>query len=44
LRNGLAHSHRRSILSLLTAVAEADGSFRTIERHEIEQVAGELGI
>jgi len=44
LRNGLAHSHRRSILALLSAVAEADGSFCTLERHEIGQIAGELGI
>lgn len=44
LRNGLARPHRRSIVSLLSAVAEADGSFCALERHEIEQVAGELGI
>lgn len=35
---------RRSIIGLLTAVANADGCFCTVERHEISQIAGELGI
>lgn len=44
LRNRLDRSLRRSIVGLLSAVAEADGSFCELERHEIDQVAGELGI
>ena len=35
---------RESIAGLLTAVARADGCFCALERHEIAQIAGELGI
>jgi len=44
LRTSLDLVRRRSIVALLSAVAEADGRFCTVERHEISQLAGELGI
>ena len=44
LRSRLGRSRRESIVALLKAVAEADGRFCSLERHEIAQVAGELGI
>jgi len=44
LRVGLDHEHRRSIVGLLIAVANADGSFVAVEHREIGQIAGELGI
>jgi uncharacterized tellurite resistance protein B-like protein len=44
LRTRLALEQRASIIGLLTAVANADGCFRPVERHEIAQIAGELGI
>lgn len=44
LRSRLDRTRRESIAALLTAVAKADGCFCSLERHEIAQVAGELGI
>ncbi len=44
LRAGLDREHRRSIVRLLVAVADADGSFLAVEHREVEQIAGELGI
>ena len=44
LRARLEAKQRASIIGLLTAVADADGRFRSVERHEIAQIAGELGI
>jgi len=44
LRAGLGREHRRSIVRLLIAVADADGSFLAVEHREVEQIAGELGI
>lgn len=44
LRARLEMEQRASIIGLLTAVADADGCLRSIERHEIAQIAGELGI
>jgi len=44
LRSALDREHRRSIIRLLIAVADADGSFLAVERREVEQIAGELGI
>jgi uncharacterized tellurite resistance protein B-like protein len=44
LRTRLEMKQRASIIGLLTAVADADGRLRSVERHEIAQIAGELGI
>jgi len=44
LRSRLDAAQRESIAALLTAVARADGCFCALERHEITQIAGELGI
>jgi len=44
LRSRLDAAQRESIAALLTAVAEADGCFCSLERHEVAQIAGELGI
>jgi uncharacterized tellurite resistance protein B-like protein len=44
LRSSLDAAQRQSIVKLLAAVARADGIFATVERHEIAQIAGELGI
>lgn len=44
LRSRLDRSRRESIVALLTAVARADGCFCALEKHEIAQIAGELGI
>jgi uncharacterized tellurite resistance protein B-like protein len=44
LRSRLDAARRAPIIGLLQAVAEADGCFCTLERHEISQLAGELGI
>lgn len=44
LRTSLAPHRRESVVALLSAVARADGIFRTVERREIVQIAGELGI
>ena len=44
LRARLDETQRASIVGLLTAVADADGRLRSVERHEIAQIAGELGI
>ena len=44
LRSRFDRSRRESIVALLTAVASADGCFCTLEKHEIAQIAGELGI
>lgn len=44
LRSRLDAPQRESIAGLLTAVARADGCFCALERHEIAQIAGEIGI
>ncbi|MEE4273595.1 MAG: TerB family tellurite resistance protein [Thermoanaerobaculales bacterium] len=44
LRTRLDQHRRRSIAGLLAAVAEADGCFCPLEHHEVDQIAGELGI
>ena len=44
LRDRLDTKQRASIIGLLTAVADADGRFRSVEQREIAQIAGELGI
>lgn len=44
LRSGLDSEHRRSIIRLLIAVADADGVVLAVEHREVEQIAGELGI
>lgn len=44
LRARLDTKQRASIIGLLTAVADADGRLRSVERREIGQIAGELGI
>jgi uncharacterized tellurite resistance protein B-like protein len=43
LRSRLDTSRRESIVSLLAAVARADGRFTRLEHREIAQIAGELG-
>lgn len=44
LRSRLDATQRASVIGLLRAVAEADGCFCLLERHEIAQLAGELAI
>ena len=44
LRSALTLDRRESIIALLSAVARADGVFLKVERREILQIAGELGI
>lgn len=44
LRSGFDFARRDSIVGLLLAVADADGIFLAVERREIVQIAGELGI
>jgi len=44
LRSRLDRKRRASIVALLAAVARADGCFCPLERHEIMQIKGELGI
>jgi uncharacterized tellurite resistance protein B-like protein len=44
LRSTLDRDHRRSVVDLLVAVADADGIFVSVERSEILQIAGELCI
>lgn len=44
LRAGFDLARRDSIVGLLLAVADADGCFLAVERREIVQIAGELGI
>ena len=44
LRFDLDADRRRSIVGLLTAVAAADGDSCALERHEIDQIAREIGV
>lgn len=44
IRSRFDAARRESITGLLAAVARADGYFSPLERHEIAQIAGEIGI
>lgn len=44
IRTRFGAEQRRSIVGLLTAVADADGELRAVEEQEIAQIARELGV